>query len=331
MIFALLPLLAAVVTAETAARLLAPEAPYATSSGFVEPDDELIWRLAPHRRGFLATNELGLRDTAYRADAELKVLLLGDSVAWGDGLREVREGFPYRLERALEAMSDKTVEIVNAGVPGYSTFQQNAYLARNLARLSPAVVVLQFCLNDVTERYTALAEYGGGDFFLGVDTRTALRGLRGTLLRNSYVARSLLRLAQNRGRGREAYRVRNLTRSPLAPELVDAWATALAELDRWAAALRAENLPALLVVAPFRFQLDDPQGLRQPQDVLLEWSRRNGVEVVDLLPVFAASGHTPQGLFHDDTHFSALGHAVAARAILSPLARAGGLAQAVTR
>ena len=54
-----------------------------TVAGFVIPDRELGWRLNPYREGSLATNELGLRDTPYNAGADIKILLLGDSLSWG--------------------------------------------------------------------------------------------------------------------------------------------------------------------------------------------------------------------------------------------------------
>ena len=62
------------------------------------------------------------------------------------------------------------------------------FLARGgpmVARFEKDAIVLQFCLNDVVERYSSLAEYGGENIFLGIDTRDAVSGVHGFLLRSS--------------------------------------------------------------------------------------------------------------------------------------------------
>jgi lysophospholipase L1-like esterase len=72
----------------------------------------------------------------------VKILLLGDSVSWGDGVDDRDEIYPQRLERELQAKDTRrTVEIINSAVPGYSTFQQANLLERDAERLRPTAVV----------------------------------------------------------------------------------------------------------------------------------------------------------------------------------------------
>jgi lysophospholipase L1-like esterase len=317
---ALLPVLVLMVCAELGARAFPHRDSFVTRTGFVEPDPDLIWRLAPVASGPLATNRLGLRDTAYRKNADVKILLLGDSVSWGNGIDDVRRVYPYLLERALEAEEQgSTVEVVNASVPGYSTFQELRYLQLHGRELEPDVVVLQFCLNDVVERYRSLAAYGGNDHFLGVDTREAIAGLYGTLIRRSRAFEMLVRGVQHLARDYDQYRASNLSTDAPSAAIVAAWSKVELELDGVHRETAALGVPLLLVIAPYRYQLDDPAGTRQPQDRLLAWARARGVEAVDLLPYFAAAGARSGRLFSDANHFSEAGHALAANALVPPL------------
>jgi lysophospholipase L1-like esterase len=53
-----------------------------------------------------------------------------------------------RLEQYLRADFDSEFTVLNAGVPGYSSFQGKAYLERELVNLHPEVVVIVFGWND---------------------------------------------------------------------------------------------------------------------------------------------------------------------------------------
>ncbi len=291
-------------------------------TGLVDADPQLVWRLRPVASGPGKTNELGLRDTPYRHHADVKVLVLGDSVSWGDSVPDVHQVYPQRLERLLEQrMPGRVVEVVNAGVPGYSTFQERRYLERDGLALSPDLIVLQFCLNDLVEPYLSIAEYGGDNYFLGVDTREALQGVFGALVRHSRAVEALVRARQNSGRKALAFQVEKLTEVPLSQELQGAWSDVTGEIDRIQARAQEHEIPLLLLIVPYRFQLDDPAGLRQPQDYLIAYARHIDVPYVDLLPhLVRASVEAEASMLLDASHLSVAGHAVAARALAERIA-----------
>jgi lysophospholipase L1-like esterase len=322
--FALVPALLLCIAAEGWFRVHPLDDAYATNAGIVEPDPDLIWRLRPLATGPLKTNELGLRDTPYRADADFKILVLGDSVAWGNGIASVDALFAVRLEHELNAGGrGLSFEVINAAVPGYSTFQELGWLARDGLALGPDLLVLQFCLNDVVERYRALAEYGGNRSFLGVDTRAAVRGVYGAALRTSRAFEAAARGVQGLLRDRERFVARNLARDRLDAGLQRAWERVEAELDETAALAREHGLPMLLLIAPFRFQLDDPTALRQPQDRLERWAGARGIETIDVLRYFDRLPDTlAASMFSDESHFSVAGHAFVAEMLLVPVERA---------
>ena len=292
-----------------------------SSAHFLVPDAELLWRLDPHMTGSLATNKLGIRDTSYNAAADKKILLLGDSVSWGHAMKFVEEVYPQVLQMQLNEAGGRTVEVINAAVPGYSTFQQLKYLQMEGVKLDPDLIILQFCLNDVVERYTTVVAYGGPSSFMGVDTRQSVRGAYGRLVRHSRAVETILRWAQHQARDRQAYKVMNLAQDTLPAELEEAWALTLSELDGIRDVARSRGIDLLIAIMPYRFQFEDPQRLNQPQRVLVQYAKKNNVGAVDLLPLMAGfvRQNPKVALFQDANHLSPEGHQFVAKALAGPV------------
>jgi lysophospholipase L1-like esterase len=82
---------------------------------------------------------------------ERRVLVLGDSVAFGWGVSQ-GETFSDRMEPLLHARTGERWRIVNTGVNGYNSEQQAAFLESRGWRFAPDVVVLVFVDNDVDPR-----------------------------------------------------------------------------------------------------------------------------------------------------------------------------------
>jgi hypothetical protein len=121
-------------------------------------DAQLGWSQRPGASGRFETrafrssvsiNSKGLRDGEHeyaRGDPRRRVLVLGDSFAWGYGV-EQGERFSEVLER------DHGAEVINAGVSGYSTDQELLFYRSEGAKYEVDLVVLLFCGNDETENY----------------------------------------------------------------------------------------------------------------------------------------------------------------------------------
>jgi hypothetical protein len=103
--------------------------------------------VAPRFEYDVAINRRGLRDRDHpyeKPDGVLRVLLLGDSLAWGWG---VDDGLAF-ADLAEEELGPG-VEVVNLGVPGYSSDQELWLLEREGVRYEPDIVLLCFILNDI--------------------------------------------------------------------------------------------------------------------------------------------------------------------------------------
>jgi lysophospholipase L1-like esterase len=290
-------------------------------AGFTEADPDLIWRLKPRLDGIMKTNQLGFRDTTYKDYADYKILLLGDSISWGDGVR-MEQSYPFLLERRLSRdYPRKIVEVINTGVPGYSTFQQLIYLKKRGIKLKPNIIIHQFCLNDIVERYSTLFQYGGDNIFLGIDTRSSIAGLNGFMVKHSRAYEWILRYLINFKRKKQEYAVIKLTREKLSLELEEAWQLVLNEINQIVQIAEQENIPYLLVVAPYLFQLKNPFDINQPQVRLQQFSLKRNFKLFDLLDDFYSQHQlSEKKLFNDENHFSETGHMLAA-ALLSDQVR----------
>jgi len=94
-------------------------------------------------------NTYGLRDHDYaipKAAGTKRILVLGDSVAYGFGL-PADQAFPQQLDKLLDAR----VEVINAGVPGYSPYNERKLYDSVGAAYQPDLVLVQLCMNDVAD------------------------------------------------------------------------------------------------------------------------------------------------------------------------------------
>lgn len=138
-----------------------PDAPTASGSGFA-PAGPLGFALAPDTRTRHATadfdvevetNSLGLRgpEVAVPKPSDVyRVLALGDSFSFGWGV-ELDDAWPARMARELRAADGRSVEVVVAGVPGWSPPQQFVFLEQRGFDLQPDLVLWQLCTNDLIE------------------------------------------------------------------------------------------------------------------------------------------------------------------------------------
>lgn len=131
-------------------------------------DPELGWRNIPNwsatTNGYpLTINSQGLRGREYpyqKSKGTKRILVLGDSFAWGYG---VADGaiFTDTLEDLLnESSSSIAYEVINTGVSGWGTDQELLFLQQEGFDYSPDVVVLAFFIvNDIQNNGTSI-QYG---------------------------------------------------------------------------------------------------------------------------------------------------------------------------
>ncbi len=126
-------------------------------------DDPVTWKALPPGRTLtwpkrfavpereLSINSLGMRMREVEREkpvGRFRIACLGDSVTFGWGVEEAAS-FPRRLETLLrERFPDRDVEVLNFGVPGFSSEQAKRFMASRLNEFSPDWVLLAVGVND---------------------------------------------------------------------------------------------------------------------------------------------------------------------------------------
>jgi lysophospholipase L1-like esterase len=129
------------------------------NAGYVMRQNTCVRLKTTEYDGILRTNSRGMvgPEVVGKAPGEFRVVVLGDSYAVG-GQVAYEQTFPAVLERDLHDAGYTNVRVINAGVGGYTTFNESRLLAGDLDWLQPnLVIVAAFLGNDVSENVLATA------------------------------------------------------------------------------------------------------------------------------------------------------------------------------
>jgi lysophospholipase L1-like esterase len=296
-------------------------------------DSELLWTLQPDsrltlRNGEVVVNAVGLREQVLPSEPKTgpRVLLIGDSTVFG---WKLPEGGHYAdlLEVELREATGSEVQVINLGVPGYSTEQSLRLLERVGWSYEPDVVVVHSLFSDANI-----------DTFQDADAM-AIAGLsdrwwhRSAALCAGYMAKA--RWASDAGKLNRV----EVPGRPVGPdrerqvEAIDGWLELsrvpvddyLANLDTLLEASAAHG--ARLAVVPLAHQHDVGGGPRRSEpeeprvlpwvpyrDAQAAWALDRGVVRLDLAPVFAAQPPRSR-LFMDPVHPNRRGGQVMAETV----------------
>ncbi len=291
-------------------------------------------------------NEDGFRDRVYvrpKPEGVFRVLVLGDSVAFGFGVEE-RESFPKRMEEQLaEALAGPTalrVEVLNLGVSGYNPYTELAQLEDVGPSYAPDLVLVQFSINDLN------------DPTLHFDVQTRLH--LGTIPDAAYPDPAARRApAEPPGpvlRACRRFRVCALlddvalalmakkpepaeNRAAAVPIEGDAgpeWPWLENLYGRMSKVSEAMGARFAVLAFPYQRQLRGV-GPHPVAQRLVAMGKRRGWLTVNPLKRFRASHRAKVKLFRDWWHPTAVGHRVAARETVSALACADLLSEAARK
>lgn len=272
-------------------------------------------------------NSLGLRnrEVGPKPPGTLRILVLGDSLVY---MSETSSGRLYTqvLEERLnaaEGSSGRKVEVVNAGIPGYNTWQELEFLRLHGLDMNPDLLVLGFVVNDVYNPSQWRLVNGGV-----LQARPECRCHRiepdafpgAGLLARSYVANVCWWSLEET--------VRKLRGQPVYPFETDentyyawkrsAWPDESRLLLEMRDMLRARPnpIPMGVVAFPLKVQVDpkvlalDRDRVLFPQEQVEEICKKQGMSFLDLaMPLVEAGGDS---LYKDDLHLNGFGNDVVA-------------------
>ncbi len=325
----------------------------------LKPDVRVPFRFAEGSPVFI-TNDQGLREDHTVGPPTLgrtRLLNIGDSFTFGMGVNAA-QAFPQLLDGLT--VSGNRVESINAGVFGYGTDNEAAWLHTYGWPLQPRIVVIGFFVgNDVKDTMLGMDKTtvdAAGRLIAtdkskqamqnadGTDLGTATTGggIKGRLEANSHAYLFLRNfwtgLRPVKPRAPTVFDAASFFLTQEPPAIQAGWTKTLGVLDGIHDDVLAHNARLLVVVIPTREQVQDRSwtemqqqfGLTAaqvqrdlPQQKLAAWSARSGVPLVDLLPTFRAAGQSQALYFRTDRHWTAAGHALAADQIKAYLMQQG--------
>jgi len=173
--FAVVPLLVLLTLAELTARCFVSDAMLAKrfeqieqiivflgnepGQSIFQPDRDCFWRLKPNAVapfdrgqtwGGVMSNSHGLRSrevSVTDASQRARVLCFGDSTTFAFGV-DFNDAWPNQLQVLLDSEQPSAVEVLNAGIPGHTSFQGRQRLAADLEKWRPHLTVITFGNND---------------------------------------------------------------------------------------------------------------------------------------------------------------------------------------
>ena len=92
-----------------------------------------------------------------------RIVLLGGSTTYSGGMEDTADTLPARLQALLQQRGHTQVEVVNAGVSGYSSFESVANLQYRVLDLQPDLMMVYHGINDIHTRLVWPPEAYRGD------------------------------------------------------------------------------------------------------------------------------------------------------------------------
>ncbi|MEO6193367.1 MAG: hypothetical protein ABIS20_10175 [Thermoanaerobaculia bacterium] len=287
-----------------------------------QPDPASVYTLRPGFRGReialggefdvpVAMDGQGLRAQPHTAPPHPRVLAVGDSMTFGEGVTDAQT-YSAVLERTLG------VRVDNAGVPGYSSTQMLGHLRRYLPALRPDVVVMtlsplwdrQRCASPFVYKDGYIVGQGYADRLVLLDGNLYLRETRLPVLgtATAYAERysNLMRLAIPALAGAARGVVRPRHKEALDPADVEPTARNLQAAQKLANRSGARFLAVLIDDRGEEFRRDRQLLEKRLRELGIPW-----VAADDLLP-----GASWPGLrYPRDTHWNAAGHEAVGKAL----------------
>lgn len=269
---------------------------------------EKVWEHVPgYRRKLVgyrvAINSLGFRGeevSPAKPPGCWRLLALGDSMTFGMSGRQ-EDTYPVQLQDLLRRdFPDRRIEVINAGVLGYTTLQEEALLREALPALQPDLVVLWWFHNDVilTGAANPAPQADEVRYLIGIKARTWKRKLLHAGYELLPCTLALLRAATvGRGEGDRTHFQFDPSANP------EGWAANRASLTRIIDLAKAHSTP-LIIYTFGRY------------DAIAAICRERNIPYVTTVERAGREHEDQFAISEIDPHFNREGHAAVARSVL---------------
>jgi len=278
-------------------------------------------------------NHLGFRgrDIAPKRDREYRIVALGDSHIYGQGLAD-EDLITTVLERELNSTAGNcSFNVINMGVRAYSINNELAVLIKFGIPLNPDHVILFFYINDfqgvdIEKRYAAFSDKDW--YMFDLSDKPTEQIIRSWRLRQVFRKSALLMWVHDltMAIGSRNNIENRILRGVLDDEVKERIGFVKDSLEELRQLSREHNFSVTLAVLPVASQALNDYPNELYQSLLKQYAQEHSLDFVDLRQTlrdyYEESGSLPVTPF--DGHYDAIGHRVFGMAMLEHL-RAGSV------
>jgi hypothetical protein len=276
--------------------------PNVTFWSVYDPAGDQRGYFGPEGRVAYEINQYGMRGPAVpieKAAGAFRIVCLGDSITFGEGVRYA-DTYPARLAELMSAaMAGRRVEVIDAGVQAYGTKDEAAFFLLRCLQFKPDVVTLEFFLNDAMPYAETIRQNEAmtRDFTLSWPARISRIG-------------EIVERGRRTASTEEEY-FEAIRRSFRSPE----WNDCREVLKGLQQVAREERFRLVVVIFPVLWDLDAKYPFEDIHAQIAEACRGAGCEFIDLLGI--SRGRRAQELWvhPTDQHPNEVAHRLAAAAI----------------
>jgi hypothetical protein len=261
---------------------------------------------------YYATKAVDARDVPHLPQKEagvFRIAVVGDSFSFAPYM-QFDDTFAKRLERLLN-LGTKKVEVINYGVPRYSTSHE-IELTKNALKDQADLIVLQICLNDPEIKpYTPTGLIGGVvDRFGGIEYKSGILSWWKT---GAFVAKRFYNTES-----KEKY-IKYFFKLWQSPDSLKNFSTSYEQIRNLSAEAK---VPVVAVVFPlFGLPVDQTYPFEEIHKIVGKISSELSVPLLDLLEVYRDIPlERIQVIVGKDFHPNEIGHRIAAEEIYRFLA-----------
>ena len=134
-------------------------------------------RYTPHRylghiltpnytKGENKHNSLGYRSdeiTLAKPKGQYRIICMGGSTTYTTGVENYRMSYPYLLEENLKAAGYTNVQVINAGVGSWTSWESLINFETRILDLEPDMIIIYHSVNDILSRFVWPPETYQGD------------------------------------------------------------------------------------------------------------------------------------------------------------------------
>ncbi len=265
---------------------------------------------------YVSLNSDKMRDREFtfeKPNGTIRIAVVGDSITFGSGVKDVNNVYSKLLENKLNNNSRTNFEVLNFGVPGYNSDDELEIVKDKVMKYHPDVIIIGYVLNDLENVDPKLQK----ETAINLEVPYIGFVLRNSIYTYYYFESRLNRAMENLGLKKNyVFLLNEYFASEKNKEINRGYYEQIKNIAN------KNKVKVALVYFPMIVDFK-PYPLESSQIYVKEVAKENGFYFIDILEAY--QDHKPQDLVVNkyDAHPNELGHQLAAEQIYEKLMEMG--------